>query len=79
MTVITTSPKHQVCYEGITTHITGAYCVTGCSGKEWDGVSTTLCVVPKIVMCLPCHIGALINSSLNMCCNHNQPNKNYLC
>ncbi len=40
---------------------------------------STICCLPfKIVMCLPCHIGAIINSCLNLLCNHNMPNKNYL-
>jgi hypothetical protein len=78
MASITVLPTREpICYDGISSHIYGGYCMTTENGKQY-GCSTMCCLPVKIVLCLPCHVGALINTCLNYCCHRNLPNKNYL-
>ena len=79
------SCSEAFCYDGVSNHLCGAYCMTTEIGQT-NWCFTMLCLPLKIVICMPCHFGAIINTGLNFCCQHkctsydgNRQNKNYLC
>jgi hypothetical protein len=72
-----TSPKKECCYKNIKEHLHSGYCLTSESFTSLeDGICTLIFFPFKIVFCLPCHIGAVVNTILNYCC---YTDKNYLC
>jgi hypothetical protein len=65
------------CYKNMTEHLQSESCITvdpNDSNLE-NFISTACCLPFKIVLCLPLHIGAGINSILNCLC---KTDKNYL-
>ena len=65
------------CYKNMTEHVQSESCITvdpNDSNLE-NCISTACCLPFKIVLCLPFHIGAGINSILNCLC---KTDKNYL-
>jgi len=71
-----TSPKRECCYKNIKEHLHSGYCLTSESYTSLDGICTLIFFPFKMVFCLPCHIGAVVNTILNYCY---YTDKNYLC
>jgi hypothetical protein len=75
--------KDYWCSKNITDHLYSEWCITvDPNDSNLENCTITTCCLPfKIILCLPCHIGAGINSILNHVYNTDNTDntdKNYL-